>query len=145
LRDATAASAARCESGVRIAVHQLLHRAERCLAVRAAVVEELRDDDFRIRRTDDIGDLRIEKRIHAADVEQRVVARLLLRRLLLRVQPVRHLHDDVGIGEQIFAHHLLDLSAVRPHADRHRNPPDGDRGGEGTKGEERYAPRSEFH
>jgi hypothetical protein len=130
LRDATAASAAMCESGVRIgrsmnatrtfdaAVDQPLHGAERHFAMRAAVIEEFGDRDFRIRRSDDIGQLRIEQRFHAADIEQRVLALLLFRGLRLRVQTVRHLSDDLRIGEQIFLHDLFDLRAVRPDADR---------------------------
>ena len=104
----------------------------------------LGDGDFRIRRTDDTRNLRIKKRRNSADLEQRVVARLLIGGFLLCVEPVRHLHDDVGIGEQIFADDLLDLAAVCPDADRYGNPPDGDRGRECSKREERYAPRSEF-
>ena len=116
-------------------VDQSLHRTERGFAIRAAIVEELRDGDFRVRRADDKGNLGIDKG-GRADIEQRVIAGLLFGGGLLRVEPVRHLDDDVGMGEKIFLDDLLDLGAVCPHADRDRNLSDGDRGRKCSKRKE---------
>ena len=102
---------------------QMLHRLKRGLAVRAAVIEELGNRHFGVRRARYIGDLGIEKR-GRADLRQRVIADLVVGGGFLRsIELVRHLRHQFGMAEKIIVHHALDAGFIEASQSGKARPP----------------------